>query len=185
MGDKIKLAPILIERYASGSSIPEIAKMDEANGASLSTIRQRLKDAGVLRSRADAIRQAFAYGKIRRKGVKRPPFTEDHRRAISAAMLKYSDKHAAGKSCKTNSYVEFTRGENKGRGEHRVKMEKRLGRALLSTELVHHDDEQKHNNQDENLSVMSRAEHSRHHAIKRLPKMKRGKDGRWVKVSIA
>lgn len=42
--------------------------------------------------------------------------------------------------------------------EHRLIMEKCLGRKLLRNEIVHHKDEDKSNNKLENLEIMSRAE---------------------------
>lgn len=50
--------------------------------------------------------------------------------------------------------------------EHRLIMEKHLGRYLGSDELVHHRDENKDNNDILNLEVMSRSEHMRLHRTK-------------------
>jgi len=50
-----------------------------------------------------------------------------------------------------------------GRHEHRRVMEEKLGRKLLSSEIVHHKDENKRNNHPDNLELMTRAEHIRHH----------------------
>ena len=47
--------------------------------------------------------------------------------------------------------------------EHRYVMEQHLGRALSSTELVHHLDCDKTNNQLSNLIVLSRADHVKLH----------------------
>ena len=47
--------------------------------------------------------------------------------------------------------------------EHRLKMEEKLGRLLKSNELVHHKDENKLNNDDENLELKSRGDHTKHH----------------------
>jgi len=45
--------------------------------------------------------------------------------------------------------------------EHRLKMEKKLGRKLEPHEHVHHKDEDKHNNHGGNLAVMNKGEHTR------------------------
>ena len=49
------------------------------------------------------------------------------------------------------------------RHEHRSVAEEMLGRPLQPGEIVHHMDNQKHNNDPSNLQVMSRAEHLRVH----------------------
>jgi hypothetical protein len=46
-----------------------------------------------------------------------------------------------------------------GKHEHRVIAEQKLGRVLRPGELVHHEDENKQNNSDDNLTVVTRAEH--------------------------
>jgi HNH endonuclease len=50
--------------------------------------------------------------------------------------------------------------------EHRFVMERHLGRALSSEEVVHHIDGDKANNALENLEVLSRAAHTRLHFTK-------------------
>lgn len=48
--------------------------------------------------------------------------------------------------------------------EHRAVMENALGRLLRDDEVVHHIDGDKKNNVESNLEVMTRGEHSSHHA---------------------
>lgn len=48
--------------------------------------------------------------------------------------------------------------------EHRLVMEKKLGRYLAADEVVHHVNEDAHDNRPENLMVMSNSEHMRLHA---------------------
>lgn len=49
--------------------------------------------------------------------------------------------------------------------EHRAVVERELGRLLTADEVVHHIDEDKHNNDPKNLTVMSKGDHMRlHHA---------------------
>jgi hypothetical protein len=86
---------------------------------------------------------------------------------MQAAKVAWADKHSAGKSLKKCGYVEITRGPEKGRYEHVILKEKKLGRRLLSHEVVHHDDENKAHNSDENLKLMTRGNHSSLHAKKR------------------
>lgn len=54
-----------------------------------------------------------------------------------------------------------------GRHEHRSVMEERLGRPLKSDEIVHHRDENKRNNADDNLELTDRAGHARIHFHRR------------------
>ena len=60
--------------------------------------------------------------------------------------------------------------------EHRVVMEHRLGRYLDSDEHVHHVNEQRDDNRDDNLELTCRSEHSRHHRLKEVAD---GKGSAW------
>lgn len=53
----------------------------------------------------------------------------------------------------------------KQRHEHRVVMERKLGRALLANEDVHHIDGNKLHNRIDNLEVMTKSEHTRLHFL--------------------
>jgi hypothetical protein len=62
----------------------------------------------------------------------------------------------------TKTYVK----EN-GRHQHRVVMERILGRKLRKGEIVHHIDSNKKNNKPKNLMVMTQSEHCRLHFKKK------------------
>ena len=51
--------------------------------------------------------------------------------------------------------------------EHRLVMEKCIGRYLTSEEYVHHLNENKSDNRIDNLEITSQSEHSKTHAIKK------------------
>lgn len=61
--------------------------------------------------------------------------------------------------------------------EHRLIMEKKIGRYLKSGELVHHIDGNRSNNKLENLKIITKSEHMKLHSKEK----KRNKNGEFTK----
>jgi len=146
------------ELYASGKSISQVS---EITGISMSTVRRRMLKAGILRDRGDGARLAAKEGRFGsgNRGKKRI-FTDEWKSNIS----KSKKGVGVGLSIKNNGYLEITMGEFKGRLQHVVIIEQKIGRKLYSDECVHHIDHNKSNNDISNLVLMKRSEHSRLHA---------------------
>lgn len=157
-----------------------ITEIHKKTGIPLSNVRYALLKAGVLRARGDRIRIAAKAGKLGGglRGKTRE-FSEDWKRKISESKALHGEENAKGLTKKPNGYIHHTRGENKGRGAHVVVMEGIIGRRLFANEVVHHIDENRSNNAPENLQLMTRAEHTRHHNIENAPKRKRNRDGKF------
>jgi hypothetical protein len=148
--------------YEEGMSIPEIA---EKFMISRSTARNNIILSGAkLRSRADGIRIAaikgrMTGGKTLRGRKKSRTHIENMKKAFRKRLLTAKGKRIH----KQTGYVVITIGENVGRSEHVVTMEKQIGRRIRKNEVVHHIDGNRTNNHVSNLSLMTRNEHTRLH----------------------
>lgn len=154
---------LMIADYKRGFSLTELAR---DYGISVSTARYHVVKAGCLRSRAEGVRIAAKRGRIG-DGLrgKTRVFSETHCKAISSARKAWGDAHAVGSSVKPSGYVEYTRGEHKGRSVHVVAMEQRLGRHLRADEHVHHIDGDRQNNSENNLALVTKSGHARLHRL--------------------
>lgn len=61
--------------------------------------------------------------------------------------------------------VKYADGSKKTILQHREVVENYLGRKLNSNEIVHHRDENKRNNKEDNLEVLSQGAHARRHQL--------------------
>lgn len=163
--------------YGYGFSIPQTSEMTGVNRSMVRTILARL---GALRSRADGVRSAAKEGRLG-SGLrgKRRVFSDEHKASIKAARLAHGEKHAKGISVKPSGYVEFTRGEHKGRSVHRVVAEIKIGRKLRPDEHAHHCDEDRANNDPDNIEVMSAFNHMSMHSTEHAKYRERNPDGTW------
>lgn len=146
--------------YVGGATLRQVSS---CHGISVSTLRRRLLERGVLRGQAQARDLAKSLGRYTGRPGKREPMPEETRKKLSESRTRWGEKNARGVSTKATGYVQFTRGEHKHRSEHVVAMERRLGRRLLPDECVHHIDRNPSNNSIHNLALMTRSAHARLH----------------------
>ena len=88
------------------------------------------------------------------KGKKKAPFTEEHKKKLAASKWK------GGRYRDRKGYILIGNGRIR---EHRMVMERHLGRKLEKWEQVHHINGNKLDNQLKNLIVMTVNKHSQRH----------------------
>ncbi len=159
----------IISLYSSGKSSAEIAAMFNM---SAKQILRRLKEGGC------QIRCASQNKKL---SGNKPATREKMKRSATGRSLAESAKEklrsltgpknanwTGGKTITSQGYKTYTKskanGSNRGKLEHRVVAESKLGRTLSSGEIVHHIDSDKLNNNPNNLMVLSQSEHVEIHA---------------------
>lgn len=147
--------------YKEGHSLNAIARLTDV---SYPTVRRDLIKAGVnILSRKEGIARHPDWNGSHR-GMQRPPMAlETKERMKAAARARWDAVGFVGTRIDDQGYVRFTAGEHEGRQFHVVLMEARLGRRLLPDENVHHIDDDKTNNSEDNLALVTKSGHARLH----------------------
>jgi hypothetical protein len=154
----------VLEMYFDNrQSIPQVSA---ATGINRSMVRKIIIASGrQIRSRTEGVRLASDRIAAGHTGKKYRKWSNESRARLSMAKKKWADEYARGYRFNSNGHVEYTRGENKGRSEHVVYMERKIGRRLSPEECVHHIDGNTRNNNRNNLALMTRSGHARLHRL--------------------
>jgi hypothetical protein len=84
--------------------------------------------------------------------------TSEYDRRVNSRKSQLKNKDKENKETTYSKYL--------GKHEHRVIAEKKYGRKINIYECVHHVDGNKHNNDPENLIILTKEEHTRLHSSK-------------------
>lgn len=161
-------------------SCREMAKLCSVDKSS---ITKWMKRTGVeMRSRIESVKLTVKQGKNQRvmpKGENHPcwgkKLTPEHKAKIGINQRGENNKRWKGGRHKLSSgyflnyNTEHPHRMNNYVLEHRIVVEKKIGRILLRSEDVHHIDEDKENNNPDNLHLFkSRRDHSYYHKMKNI-----------------
>lgn len=135
------------------------------------TILYHMRKHGIQRrTRINSVTLSHEQGKVKygaRAGMKGHPISEKTREKMNEGIRKKWEGH---KTNHGSGYV-VVRSGGKQRLEHRVVMEKHIGRKLNNEEDVHHINGNKKDNRVENLHLFKdRSSHSYYHKMKELGK---------------
>jgi hypothetical protein len=136
----------IIDLYQNeNKNMTEIAEMFNV---SFSTIKRRLIPYGIIRSMSDTIRIAYLTGRRKKfpKNGHGPSWRGGKITDGNGYIRIYMPSHPF---CDSRGYVM----------EHRLIMEKEIGRVLKRTELVHHLNGQRNDNRPENFLLVIRKNH--------------------------
>lgn len=156
---------VAVSLYLTGLSTPQVA---QRLGMPISSVRFRLKRAGVLRTIADGVKLSIPTRK--KRAERRRRLTPEERAAISAHRQRWAELNARGTRITSQGYVEYTRGPHKEKRVHVVLIERLFGHRLPDSLHVHHIDCDKQNNAQYNLAPLPRDVHARLHRSGRIPK---------------
>ena len=162
--------------YRQGNSL---AKVVELTGVSYPTVRRDLIAAGVqILSRKEGVARHPEGWNSNRIGLRRPEFSEQWRENMrKASAARWEAEGVKGITIDCQGYPRYSAGQYSGQQVHVVIMEARLGRKLLSDEVVHHIDRDKTNYNDNNLALVTNAGHGRLHRFEdRLEGKERKRD---------